>query len=89
MEISILFTILFIITSLGGLFLQRGKICLVTGEQMEASLTIKYNLKNGLPIWAVKFVEGEVYLLNIVALIVDLKATHTTLIQPQNLKFEG
>lgn len=89
MEIIILLTILFIITLLGGLFFQGGKVCLIVWEQMVASLIIKYNLKNALSIWAVKLVGNIFYLLNIVALVDALNSSDTTLIQPQNSIFVG
>ncbi|MFC4665801.1 hypothetical protein [Falsiporphyromonas endometrii] len=89
MEISILLTILLIIISLGGSFLQEGKICLVNEEQINDSVTIKYDLRNSLSHWAVKLVLRDLYLLNTVTLVVDQKATQSTSIQLQNLKFEG
>lgn len=89
MEISILLTLLLIVISLGRAFFQEGGVCLINEEQINASVTIKYNLKNGLSQCAVKFVMRGLYLLNIVTLNFSQKATQITLIQPQNLKFEG
>ncbi|MFC4665686.1 hypothetical protein [Falsiporphyromonas endometrii] len=81
MEISIILTILLMIISLGRLHLQEGKICLIT--------TVRLILKLGLFAWAVKFILKHLYSLNIVTLNDVQKAIKTTLIQPQNLKFEG
>ncbi|MFC4665511.1 hypothetical protein [Falsiporphyromonas endometrii] len=89
MEISILLTILLMMISLGGVFFQGGKMCLVNEEQISDSVTIKYDLNNALYPWAVKLVKREAYLLNIVAASNGKKAAQTALIQPQNLKFEG
>ncbi|MFC4666828.1 hypothetical protein [Falsiporphyromonas endometrii] len=89
MEINILLTILLIIISLGGLFLQKGKICIIEEVQINDYVTIKYNLKNALYQEAVKLILRGCYLLNIVTLTNAQKATQTTLNQLQNHKFEG
>ena len=89
MKISILLTILLIIISLGVAFLIIGKLCLINEEQINDSVTIKYDLRNGLSHCAVKFVLRGLYLLNTITLSFAQKATQTTLIQLQNLKFEG
>ncbi|MFC4665615.1 hypothetical protein [Falsiporphyromonas endometrii] len=89
MEISILLTILLMMISLGGVFFQGGKICLVNEQQINDSVTIKYDLNKALYLWAVKLVNREVYLLNTVTVSNAQKAAQTALIQPQNLKFEG
>ena len=89
MEISILLTILLIMILLGGSLLLGGKICLILEEQIETSSTNKYDLKNNLFDWVVKLIFRDTYLLNTVSLFITQKATQTTLIQPQNLKFEG
>ncbi|MFC4665731.1 hypothetical protein [Falsiporphyromonas endometrii] len=89
MEISILFTFLLMIVSLGGLLLQGGKICLMMDQKADAFPAIKYNLANYLSLKAVKLDVREIYLLNNIALPTVSKATQITFIQPQNLKFKG
>ena len=89
MEISILLTILLVVISLGGLFLQEGKICLDDMQQIDDFVVIKYILKRPLYHWAVKLVMRGCYLLNTVALTDALKATQIALIQSQIYKFEG
>ena len=89
MEISILFTFLLMIVSLGGLFLRAGKICLVMDQKRDAFPGIKYDLANYLSLRAVKLVMREVYLLNTVTLTAASKAAQTTFIQLPNHKFEG
>lgn len=89
MEISIFLTILFIIISLGGAFLQDGKICPIVSLQMDASINIKNDFNNSLSIWAVKFNKRDLNLLNTVTLDSILKAIQTSLNQLQNIKFEG
>ncbi|MFC4666859.1 hypothetical protein [Falsiporphyromonas endometrii] len=81
MEISILLTVLLMIISLVRLFFQAGEICLISEEQINPDGCLSRR--------AVKFVMRDLYLLNIVALNFAQKATQITLIQPQNLKFEG
>ncbi|MFC4665387.1 hypothetical protein [Falsiporphyromonas endometrii] len=89
MEISILLTILLIIISLGGTSLREGKICLINEDQIDASLSVNYNLKNVLSQCAVKLVPKAFYMLNNIAMDLIQKATQKTLIQPQNLNSEG
>ena len=89
MEISILLAIFLIAILLGRAFLQWSKVCPILREQIDDSVTIKYDLMNRLSHRAVKFVMRAFYLLNIVVLIATQKATQNTLIQTQNLKFEG
>ncbi|MFC4665862.1 hypothetical protein [Falsiporphyromonas endometrii] len=89
MMTSILFTILLITLLLGGISLLVGKICLIKGEEIEDFVIIKYDLMNGLSQGTVKFIEKGLYLLNTVTLFSTPKATQTTLIQLQNIKFEG
>ncbi|MFC4666270.1 hypothetical protein [Falsiporphyromonas endometrii] len=89
MEIILLLTFLLMIVLLGGSFLQEGKICLIDEEQINAPITIKYNLKNVLYDWAVKLVMRGDFLLNTVTCSNAQKATETTLIQLQIHKFEG
>ncbi|MFC4666514.1 hypothetical protein [Falsiporphyromonas endometrii] len=89
MEISILFTVLLMIVSLGGLLLRAGKICLVMDQKRDAFPAIKYDLANYLAFRAVKLVMREVYLLNNVATTTTPKGAQTTFIQLQNHKFEG
>ncbi|MDO4672009.1 MAG: hypothetical protein Q4A76_03780, partial [Porphyromonadaceae bacterium] len=89
MEISILFTFLLMIVSLGGLLLRAGKICLVMDQKRDAFPGIKYDLANYLSLRAVKLVMREVYLLNTVTLTTASKTVQTTFIQPKNHKFEG
>ena len=89
MEIIMLLTFLLMVVLLGGSFLQEGKICLIDEEQINDPITIKYNLKNVLYDWAVKLVMRGDCLLNTVTCSNALKATETTLIQLQILKFEG
>ncbi|MFC4665678.1 hypothetical protein [Falsiporphyromonas endometrii] len=89
MEISILLTILLIFVSLGGLFLQEGKICLVMESQINGFITVKHNLKSALFRWTGKFVFRGVYLLNTVILMDVQKAAPSVLIQLQNHNFRG
>ncbi|MFC4666771.1 hypothetical protein [Falsiporphyromonas endometrii] len=89
MEISILLTILLIVISLGGLFLQGGKIYLINKEHIDDSLSINYDLNNASSRLAVKLVLRGLYLLNNVISNGAQKATKTALIQLQNYKFEG
>lgn len=89
MMTSILFTILLITLLLGGIFLLVGKICLIKWEEIDDFVIIKYNLMNGLSRGTVKFIEKGLYLLNTVTLFSTPKVTQTTLIQFQNIKFEG
>ena len=89
MEISILLTLLLIGILLGRNIFQAGKICLIEKEQINDSVTIKYNLPNTLSPGAVKFVLKGLYLLNIVANTNTQKTTQTTPIQLQNHKLEG
>ncbi|MFC4665652.1 hypothetical protein [Falsiporphyromonas endometrii] len=89
MGIIILLTFLLIIVLLGGSFLQEGKICLVDLQQIDDFVAIKYTINRSPYHWAVKFVMRGCYLLNIVAYFNTQKATQTTLIQLQNLNFEG
>lgn len=83
------FMILLIIISLGGILLQRGKVCLVEEEQIDASVLTKYILLNSLFVWAVKLILRGLYLLNNFALINAKKVAQITLNQLQNIKFEG
>ncbi|MFC4666143.1 hypothetical protein [Falsiporphyromonas endometrii] len=89
MEISALLTILLIVISLGGLFLRAGKLCLMIEEETELLKIIQYDLISCLYRWAVKLVRRDFYLLNIINTYLAIKTTQTTLIQLQNLKFEG
>ncbi|MFC4665907.1 hypothetical protein [Falsiporphyromonas endometrii] len=89
MEISILLTILLIFVSLGELFRQEGKICLVMESQINGFITVKHNLKNALFRWTGKFVFRGVYLLNTVILTDAQKAAQSILIQLQNHNFRG
>ncbi|MDO4672508.1 MAG: hypothetical protein Q4A76_06315 [Porphyromonadaceae bacterium] len=89
MEISIFLTILLIVVSLGGLFLQGGRVCLILEEEIDHFSMIKYNLISGLHDWAVKLVRRDSYMLNTVILTNAQKATQTTLIQLQNHNFRG
>ncbi|MFC4665386.1 hypothetical protein [Falsiporphyromonas endometrii] len=89
MEISILLTILLMIISLGGASLREGKICLINGDQIDASLSVNYNLKNVLSQCAVKLVSKASNVLNNITMDLSQKATQITLIQSQNLNSEG
>ena len=89
MEISILLTILLMIISLGGASLREGKICLINENKIDASLSVNYNLKNVLSQCAVKLVSKASNMLNNVAMDLGQISTQTTLIQSQNLNFEG
>ncbi|MFC4665291.1 hypothetical protein [Falsiporphyromonas endometrii] len=89
MMINILFTLLLIVLLLGGIFLLEGKICLIKEAEIGDFVIIKYDLMNGLSLWAVKLVLKGLYLLNTVILVSTPKATQTTLIQLQNLNFKG
>ena len=89
MEISILLTILLIVISLGGLFLQGGKVFLVSEEEVDLFSMIKYNLISGLHDWAVKLVRRDSYMLNTVILINAQKVAQSTIIQLQNHNFRG
>lgn len=89
MEISVLLTIFLMIISLGGLFLQAGKICLIEESQINDASTIKQGRRNSLYGWAVKFIFRILYLLNTVITILFQKMDQTLLIKAQNLKHEG
>ncbi|MFC4666259.1 hypothetical protein [Falsiporphyromonas endometrii] len=89
MEISILLTILLIVILLGGLFLQGGKVFLMSEEEMDLFSMIKYNLISGLHDRAVKLVRRDSYMLNTVILIDAQKAAQSTIIQLQNHNFRG
>ncbi|MFC4665742.1 hypothetical protein [Falsiporphyromonas endometrii] len=89
MEISILLITLLIILSLGGVFLFGCDICLIKENQIDALLSINYELKDAPFQWAVKLVSRIFYMLNDVTVVIAQKTTQTTLNQPQNLKFEG
>lgn len=89
MEISTLLTLLLMIISLGGSYLFAGEICLIGGEQIDESLSIKCDIKNRSSHWAVKLVLEEAYLLNTVTISNIQKANQTTLIQLQNIKYKG
>ncbi|MFC4665298.1 hypothetical protein [Falsiporphyromonas endometrii] len=89
MEISILLTILLTILSLGRAILREGKIWLTKEEQINDYIIIKYSLKKAIYQWAVKLMIRMACLLNIVTFIGSQKADQTTLIQTQNLKYEG
>lgn len=80
MMISILFTILLMIVSLGGLFLLGGNICLTRGEQIVASLIIQYDLNNASSRWAVKLDLRGMNMLNTIIFNGVQKTTQTTLI---------
>ncbi|MFC4665566.1 hypothetical protein [Falsiporphyromonas endometrii] len=81
MDIGIFLTILLTIISLGGWLLQEGRISLISWD--------RFILTNSLFTWAAKLVLKHLCLLNTVISIDTQKATQTTLIQPQNHKFEG
>ncbi|MDO4672227.1 MAG: hypothetical protein Q4A76_04900 [Porphyromonadaceae bacterium] len=89
MEISILFTFLLMIVSLGGLLLQGGKICLMMDQKADTFPDIIYKLVNYLSLKAVKLIVREIYLLNNITLSTVSKATQITFIQLQNHKFKG
>ena len=89
MEISILLTLLLMIISLGGLFRQADKICLIHRRQVDALLCIKQDLNKGPVTWAVKLVLRGLNLLNTITMSTDQKTTQTTLIQLQNHNFRG
>ena len=89
MEIIILLTFLLIIVLLGGSFLQEGKLCLVDLQQIDDFDAVKYTINRSPYHWAVKLVMIGCYLLNIITYSNAQKATQTTLIQLQNLNFEG
>ncbi|MFC4666667.1 hypothetical protein [Falsiporphyromonas endometrii] len=81
MEIIILLTLLLFICWLGRALFRAAELCLIGKEQTDRG--------NGLFRGAEKLVMRNHCLLNTVALSNAQKATQTTLIQLQNLKFEG
>ena len=89
MEITIIFVILSIVIRLAEIHLQADKLCIHGSRENTNHSFCKNNLTNKPFECAVKFSIKLPYLLNTVTYSNAQKATQTTLIQLQILKFEG
>lgn len=89
MEIIILLAILRMMIVLDWLTCQEVRHCLLSEGVICSGDKSNIFLVRGDLVWAVKFVIRVNNLLNYIVLVVAQKATQTTFIQSQNLKFEG